>query len=162
MIRMCLLPAHIRKLSDWLLFTGRFKSLTFEEEQTAEYILLSSPAWVCEFPGLAKRCSRLIAQRLSPMPGIKERGLTHDNQHCVARSIGAGPDEMNEHGDSDSPRIKVVSEIRVWFERKMYIQFGSKALTNPTRTLAVVTIAYRLPVCHGWVFRKFVHGQPKS
>jgi len=50
-----------------LLSHSKAESLTFEEEQTAEYILLSSPAWVCEFPGLAKRCSRLIAQRLSSL-----------------------------------------------------------------------------------------------
>lgn len=50
-----------------LLSHSKAQSLTFEEEQTAEYILLSSPAWVGEFPGLAKRCSRLIAQRLSSL-----------------------------------------------------------------------------------------------
>ncbi|OLP96962.1 hypothetical protein AK812_SmicGene20753 [Symbiodinium microadriaticum] len=48
----------------------------------------------------------------------------------VAKGRGAGPGKMNDHADSDSPR-----------------------------SLVVVTIAYRFPVFHGWVFRKLLHGQ---
>ena len=63
MIRMCLLPAHIRKLSDWLLFTGRFKSLRRSEIvlgdstpqlprnarfETFEAALHAEPVRVCE------------------------------------------------------------------------------------------------------------------